>query len=118
MAFWLCHISDEFKNQKNFSYFNNPFPFKIRSDLNTQAPEYHSPKKTLNPPISLDFMDTVEDYKENQIQSPRSEIQSPRSEIQSPRSDIQSPQKSPKSPKSPNIKVYHNKKYKNFQKKK
>jgi hypothetical protein len=100
MAFWLCHISDEFKNQKNFSYFNNPFPFKIRSDLNTQAPEYHSPKKSLNPPISFDFMDTVED-------------------LESPRSEIQSPVKSPvKSPRSPNIKVYHNKKYKNFQKKK
>lgn len=102
MAFWLCHISDEFKNQKNFSYFNNPFPFKIRSDLNTQAPEYHSPKKSLNLPISFDFMDTVEDLESPVTHPVKSEIQSPKSPVKSPRS----------------IKVYHNKKYKNFQKKK
>jgi hypothetical protein len=108
MAFWLLHISDEFRNQKNFSYFINQPQLKIKSDLNTQAPEYHSPRKQqLN--IDLDFI-------ENYIESPVSTISLPNLPT-SPRENINSPISSPRSlPGSPpkkerNIKVYKNKKY-------
>ncbi len=97
MAFWLLHISDEFRNQKNFSYFINQPQLKIKSDLNTQAPEYHSPRKQqLN--IDLDFIENNE-----YIESPASIVSLPNS----PREENINSQ--PK--KERNIKVYKNKKY-------
>jgi hypothetical protein len=82
MAFWFANISDEFKNQKNFSYFNTP-PHQIvfqqlRSDLNTQAPEFHSP---MNSPrnelsISLDFINEQQDFECENV--PTGSIDSPR----------------------------------------
>ena len=55
MAFWQIYISDEFKNQRNFSYFSVP-KLKIKTDLNTDAVPYVSPRE-YELPIDLDFMD-------------------------------------------------------------
>ena len=55
MAFWQIYISDEFKNQRNFSYFSVP-KLKIKTDLNTDAVPYVSPRE-YELSIDLDFMD-------------------------------------------------------------
>ena len=64
MAFWFANVSDEFKNQKNFSYFTHQPVFQqMKSDLNYKAPEFRSP---INSPLvsprnelsmSLDLID-------------------------------------------------------------
>jgi hypothetical protein len=95
MGFWYF-ISDEFRNQTNFSYFSTFPPLsKVKSDLNTNAPEYHSPRKQ-EPAltISLDFIDSDDTPNPSPSPSP---------------SPVKSPVKSPRSPKS--IKVYRNSKY-------
>ena len=61
MAFWQVYISDEFKNQRNFSYFSIP-KLKIKTDLNTDAIPYISPREH-ELPIDLDFMDYIESPK-------------------------------------------------------
>ena len=65
MAFWQVYISDEFKNQHNFSYFSIP-KLKIKTDLNTDAIPYISPRE-YELPIDLDFMN----YTESTQVSPR-----------------------------------------------
>ena len=61
MAFWQIYISDEFKNQRNFSYFSVP-KLKIKTDLNTDAVPYVSPRE-YELPIDLDFMNYIESPK-------------------------------------------------------
>jgi hypothetical protein len=92
MAFWQVYISDEFKNQQNFSYFSIP-KLKIKTDLNTDAVPYISPRE-YELPIDLDFMDTVESF-----ESPRPVLGA---------SPPPSPQASPRKIKR-KIKVYKNK---------
>jgi hypothetical protein len=99
MAFWQVFISDEFKNQPNFSYFSIP-KLKIKTDLNTDAVPYISPRE-YDLPIDLDFMDYIDSPLASPQISPRPVLgASPQA---SPRA---SPQASPRKVVKRKIKVY------------
>lgn len=104
MAFWFANISNEFKNQKNFSYFNTP-PHQIvfqqvRSDLNTQAPEFYSPQNSPRNElsISLDFINEQQDFESNFPNAPGN-------------SPTDSPVSSPRTKKKKGTKIVNSKQY-------